>query len=466
MESCLRINMTTPASPLKVTSGNIADKAALVGLVAFLFLLFSRVIEFVPVPKLQLLLSIVVLIITGVTGRFLRAFSTTVGKLMAVFTGWLVICIPFSVWPGGSIHVVAEEWGRTFIVLIMVCALVVTLSDTNKVLRALAMASIVVALMATFMGGEVMGRLVIGNASLGNSNDLAQFLMVGLPFWFLKPEKKSFLSPVTTIVRYGAVALIVMMVLRTGSRGALVGIAAMGVTVLLRLPATRKFAAVVSFLVLAPVTYTVIPEDMRARYATMFSGESPAETFDADLASAIASKQERMYMLKKSIVFTFTNPVFGVGPGQFSVACSEDMEAEGRRAAWLETHNAYTQVSSESGLPGFLLYGAALLLSCRKVRRVDRLTRNSPNLQHVNRAAACLWVSLVGFLTTSLFSSIAYHPQVIVLLGICTVFAIAFDAEVGARLLQRSPVLASTDFQHRPSQHFVRHPRDPRSVAR
>ena len=42
--------------------------------------------------------------------------------------------------------------------------------------------------------------------------------------------------------------------------------------------------------------------------------------------------------------------------------------AEGTRGQWLGTHNTYTQISSECGLPGLLFFVASLWFSLKELR--------------------------------------------------------------------------------------------------
>ncbi|MEP6601120.1 MAG: hypothetical protein ABJB49_04840 [Nitrospirota bacterium] len=55
----------------------------------------------------------------------------------------------------------------------------------------------------------------------------------------------------------------------------------------------------------------------------------------------------------------------GVGPGNFPVAYWTESKSQGKPAAWNVSHNSYTQVSSEMGIPGFIVFAAMLFYSFR-----------------------------------------------------------------------------------------------------
>jgi O-antigen ligase len=82
------------------------------------------------------------------------------------------------------------------------------------------------------------------------------------------------------------------------------------------------------------------------------------------------------------------------------------------RGAWHDTHNTFTQVSSEAGIPAFLLYLAALISTYRLLSRVYRRSRNQPSSPESRKAAVayfCVLLSFVAFSAASFFLSLAYR---------------------------------------------------------
>src|SRR3954466_3825864 len=72
---------------------------------------------------------------------------------------------------------------------------------------------------------------------------------------------------------------------------------------------------------------------------------------------------------------TFSHPILGVGPGDFSfVSWDERKATTGAGGESLVSHNTYTQISSETGLPGFFFFAATLVLSFRYAYRSYRDT--------------------------------------------------------------------------------------------
>src|SRR5207249_4894978 len=77
-------------------------------------------------------------------------------------------------------------------------------------------------------------------------------------------------------------------------------------------------------------------------------------------ASAKESADDHFAALDQSIRYTLEYPIFGLGLGNFGVASGTDV---GRPEAWRTTHNTYTQISSEAGIPALMLFVGLLLIA-------------------------------------------------------------------------------------------------------
>ena len=107
----------------------------------------------------------------------------------------------------------------------------------------------------------------------------------------------------------------------------------------------------------------VLPESTRTRLMSFSQSEIGVSK------EALESSESREYLLKQSIIFTFTHPVFGVGPGQFSSYEGGLRTEEGERGSWHETHNTFTQISSECGIPAMLCYIGAVFTTFAMLNR-------------------------------------------------------------------------------------------------
>lgn len=84
------------------------------------------------------------------------------------------------------------------------------------------------------------------------------------------------------------------------------------------------------------------------------------------MGNVIFCAENRRLLLKESIAVTLRRPIFGVGVGNFPVYVNGMNKEEGRlKEAWHGTHNTYTQLSSETGIPGLAIFIGILVVSWR-----------------------------------------------------------------------------------------------------
>jgi O-antigen ligase len=160
----------------------------------------------------------------------------------------------------------------------------------------------------------------------------------------------------------------------------------------------------------------VLPNSLRGRYFTLF--ESDADSQMAE--SATTSTQARSDLLKRGAILTLQHPIFGVGPGMFSEANQQEQGAQGIHTADLVSHNSYTTVSSEMGIPGLIIYAVIILISLRTSSKVLSLTRSRKSKYWVSVAntAACLRMSIVVYAVTAMFATVSYQSILPTLAGL------------------------------------------------
>jgi O-antigen ligase len=147
-------------------------------------------------------------------------------------------------------------------------------------------------------------------------------------------------------------------------------------------------------------------------------------------------------MFKKSLHYTFTHPLLGVGPDQFAVAVSGDASKQGVRAAWLGTHNSYTQVSSECGIPAFICYCAVLVLTFGTNWRLYKRSRDNPTLKDVANLSFCLLAGVLVYAVSTFFFHIAYSGGLPTLSGFTVALQLAAEPLLAAGPARSFPTWA------------------------
>ena len=141
------------------------------------------------------------------------------------------------------------------------------------------------------------------------------------------------------------------------------------------------------------------------------------------MTSAVTSTQHRRELLKKSIKFTLQHPIFGVGPGMYAVAEDSDARANGlRKGSWQGTHNSYTQVSSELGIPGLIAYVAVIVFAYKRSAALYRKTRGDPRLISISGCALALNYCIIVYAVSVFFDYIAFTSMLSVFAGLVAAF--------------------------------------------
>jgi hypothetical protein len=403
----------------------------------YLFLYVSRVIvEFLlSGARIPLILTVAFLLCAIIGGRLAQILQSRLGWLIGIFTAWVGVCVPFSVWKGGSTEVFLEAL-RSLLVLFSIVGLTSTTGRWLKLTGAIGFAIALAAVFSLFKGDfRVADRLALEGGMLGDPNFYCWYLIIGLPIlWGISR------NAVTGIGKIGALLLTVPVwgaAVATGSRAGFFAAAAMMVVFFFRSSAGRKVWLAVATVLFVLVAYMVFSGYIIARFTTLF-GVSAPDTLNEDenvmLGSAVGSTQSRIYLFWRSIEFTVRNPLFGVGPGQFQVAEADDAKARGVRGIWHETHNTYTQISSETGIPGGVLFIAALVMAYRTLTRI-RKTNFPATMEHAEKVrvmASYLQLSFIATLVGALFLSVGYGGLLYVYIGLAASLQAIVERELAS----------------------------------
>lgn len=401
------------AAPRGVVVDNPMRKLSVFMLVMFLYIASARILEVVYIPGLAFVFAVLALIGAALGGDLAGAVKSKIGLLLIGFTIWAAVILPMSVWSGGSFAVLKDLWLKTVVVFYMIGAVLLTRRDCRTMFYTIAAATATIVVLSFKFANMSSGRLAFGyGGTLANPNDFAAYLLVGAPFCVYAFMRAGI---VMRVFWTGILLLLMMQFMRTGSRGGIVALAIISLYLFWKSSMMLKGVMMVCVMAALAAAPVILPRSVIDRYATLLGSEGEPEDADSRQGEfAEASTQSRSQLLRISLKLTATKPVFGVGIGMFSVGAAESMKAEGKRGVYQQTHNLFTQVSSETGIPGFLLYMAAVWYAVGSLRFVRRHASVNPDLA---RMAFCLHASWILFLSTGMFSSVAYHLQAAVLLG-------------------------------------------------
>jgi O-antigen ligase len=225
-----------------------------------------------------------------------------------------------------------------------------------------------------------------GNYS--DPNDLALAIIISLPLCLAL----LFLSRSWLHKAAWALAMLVMLytVFLTGSRGGFISLIVTAAMSLweFAIRGRRRYLFVLAALV-AVVLWLSSSGVLSGRLKGTFN---PNE----NTAASYGSAEGRRELFWRSVEVTKNHPLFGVGPGNFE-------EVSG---SWHVTHNSFTQMSSEGGVPAFVFYVLILWSGFKNVRAVKRYAKGE---RETSLLAKALHASLVGYVAGSCFLSVNYE---------------------------------------------------------
>jgi O-antigen ligase len=419
-------------------------------LLIFIFLAFSRIFD-VGFGSLHItgISYRVVLAMVLLSRGFKVALTSNIGKALLGFTICFALAVPFSIWKAGSMNLFLNSWlDFSFVAFLAVAGLVSNYEQWFKVFKSLTYALLTFTIISNVFGIQRDGRLFLEQGKFSNPNEMAQALLLGLPLWGAMMVLSK--SPGGKVFASGVIMLILTTVLRTGSRGALIGFVAMLLLVFFRASIVGKLKIMLAGMLFLGIVMTTVPGRLIARYKTIAEDDADVAEMGSSMAeSATSSARTRKLLLRRSLMFTIRHPLFGVGPGMFAVADDEYAKAIGlRKGTWQGTHNSYTQVSSELGIPALLFFSAAIAMALKGTYSIYRRTRGDPRLQDIGAAALALHYCLVIYAVTILFDYIAYSVMLPVLGGLAACLVRTASVEIDRIQATPLPVSMSPTMFH------------------
>ncbi|MDY0011724.1 MAG: putative O-glycosylation ligase, exosortase A system-associated [Rhodocyclaceae bacterium] len=227
------------------------------------------------------------------------------------------------------------------------------------------------------------GTFIAGNNELG----LAMAMTVPLLYFMARSTHHRWGRPAV----YGAMVLTALAAIGTQSRGALLGMAAMGVMFWLK--ARNKFLILVLGLISIGLVLLIMPPEWTARMNTI-------ETYQED-ASAMGRINAwwMAFNLAKSRFFGGGFETF-----QWQMFALYAPNPDDAR----DVHSIYFEVLGEHGFVGLFLFLLLLFLTWRSASRLRKIAPPSPDMDWIPDLVMMVQVSMVAYLTAGAFLGMAY----------------------------------------------------------
>jgi len=373
------------------------------------FVLVSRIFDITGKGGLPTVLLGLLGMALAVSPRRFVFLNTAAGKIMPIFVAWVVLTFLLSAHGPGSVFYI-----RTLIegALLFAAAagLLASPTDFSKLFNILACGGLAAAFLGIVLSKHDGGRIALRGGPYADANYYAMWLLAVTPLIWTAVARKPLWA---RLVGGAAAALPLLVALRTGSRAGVVSLGVMAVALFVLAPLSTRILIATAAAVGAVALVAFVPDALKTRFAP--SAQTGGEN---------DSSRARQTLFATSLAVTLSNPFFGVGPGNFPLVVVEQGRAAGLEWAPMTTHNAYTQVSSETGIPGSILF--LLLVGFSANNAVSVVRRSAPRGAapdaEIHRLARGLLLSLAAVLTSIFFLSEGYNMMVLLWLGIAAGF--------------------------------------------
>jgi len=213
-----------------------------------------------------------------------------------------------------------------------------------------------------------------------NPNDLALHLVTMVPISITSALASR--SMLKKLIYASLTLLFICGIVATFSRGGFVGLFA-AVTVLgWRLVRKNRLLLAVGGSALLVAAIIFAPAAYKDRIFTTNDDSAIARTDD----------------LKRSLFIAIRHPLLGVGMSNYILYSNVNKE----------THNAYTQVAAELGLAALIFYLGFIVTPVKSLGKIE-LTRGENRRNTASYFAIGMQASLIGFMVSSFFASVAYQ---------------------------------------------------------
>jgi len=348
-----------------------------------------------------------------------------------------LLSIPLAISPG-------EAWATftgTFFKAVLIFIVIVNVARTERRLMWLIFLSLGA---GVFVSLTALDQYRLGNftvegyrvdGALGgifdNPNDMAIHLISMVPIGVaLCFSARNFLKK---LIYGGCSVLLVAGTVVTFSRAAFLGLSFTIIALTLKLGRRNRLAMLPLLLAAAIGFFALAPSNYSGRLASIFD-----HSLDPN-----GSASQRQTILTRSIIVALRHPLFGIGMGNFHIMSVRE----------LVSHNSYTQVASEMGLPALVFYVMFMVSPLRRLRQVERGTfaeRRGKQQRRFYYLAIGLQASLIAYMVSSFFGSVAYLWYVYYLVGYAVCLRRLYESETG-RIVGESTADGEAVLQSQPT---------------
>ena len=343
--------------------------------------------------------------------RLNLASRSTVMRGLTLIVVLAVLSVPTSLWAGHSFGFLIKNVLPAFVLAGAAAVASYTVSDARRV-AAIQVAGALIFAVVVYLRYDLGEGGRLGDLAHYDANDLGLLMVCSLPLavYFLEYAPRL----VFRVLALGAVGMFLVTIVRTGSRGAFLGLLAVTLYLLARYTTVfwgRRVAIVAG---VAALFFVSTGAQYRTTLATLLKPKD-------DYNWSGNTEGGRMAIWERGVYYMKIRPLTGVGLAAFPIAEGTlsplaDRQMFSRGVKWSAAHSVYIQIGAELGILALLAFIGTLISAIVMASRLSReaIRRGERSTAALARAQA---TGIVGFAIAGAFLSQAYAPFLFVSLG-------------------------------------------------
>jgi hypothetical protein len=410
-----------------------------VGIFLFTFTLYFRPYEWIPglssFDSMAFFIAIATLLIYLPTQFSIEGSLTAlpVEIKCALFLGfWSLLTIPIARDPSMAWEKFSEEYIKVIVIFVVMINTLRTKSRLKGIMWLGTAAGLMLSYEAVklYRAGifqtEGYRVSVEFGGMFGNPNDLALHLVIFTPIAVALgiASKNKFFK----LMYFISAAFMVMGNIVTQSRGGFLGLLGVAIVLVWKFGKKQRLKTVLISSIVGLMVMVFAPGNFGLRMLSIFiPGLDP-----------VGSSDQRRELLIQSLWATLYNPQ-GLGIGNFPVISIRN----------LETHNAYTQISSELGWLGIIAYIILLISPLRKLGAIERRMFAQEDSSWIYYLSIGVQASIIGYMVSSFFGPVAYQWYIYypIAFAVCLRRVYQNEQLEGISLIEETGLTSHTELQ-------------------
>jgi O-Antigen ligase len=334
----------------------------------------------------------------------------------------------FGISMGHAAYYIFTNYWKTIAVALLLIVSLRNLTDVRRMIWATAIAGVILSFISVFVTHLSKQR----GGAVYDANDIGTIVVMTIPLTLFAVQMT---KGIWRMVCLAGLVLCAETIAISASRGAFMGMLAVGAALLLFLPGISAVKRVMYVVGIAGALAVFAPEGYWESMQSIITNPKADYNWDAGMG--------RRQIAKRGIGYMMDHPLFGLGIDNFSMQegmysdYAKELMSKNIGVKWTAPHNSWVEAGAETGIPVLLVWVALVVGSTVPLIKLRRKMPKSwardgtPDQRFVYLATLYVPISILGFVVCATFVSFAWSDQSYVLPAIAMGIQMACAQQFG-----------------------------------